>query len=118
MTQDNRLKMKHLIGGLISIGALISCSDNESSKIRYSTEDKNIHIPTSKLSAREKCYGIALAQKNDCATWSSQRMEMVNCAGTAQKDYLPDKWKYVQTGNCTASGGTLSPKETPYISEK
>lgn len=44
----------------------------------------------------EKCYGVAMAGKNDCAAGPG-----TSCAGTAKKDYQGNAWKYVPTGTCT-----------------
>jgi len=49
----------------------------------------------------EKCYGIAKAGKNDCATSTS------SCAGTSRRDSSPDAWIYVPAGTCEKiAGGT------------
>lgn len=42
----------------------------------------------------EKCYGIAKAGKNDCATSTS------SCAGTSKRDQASDAWIYVPAGTC------------------
>lgn len=47
--------------------------------------------------ATEKCYGVALAGKNDCAAGAG-----TSCAGTAKSDYLPNVWKAVPVGTCTS----------------
>jgi len=52
--------------------------------------------------AREKCYGIALAGKNDCKAGPG-----TSCAGTSTADYQSNAWKFVDTGSCEASGGSL-----------
>lgn len=44
---------------------------------------------------KEKCYGIALAGKNDCGTSTG-----LTCAGTSTVDYQGDAWKYVEKGTC------------------
>ena len=49
----------------------------------------------------EKCYGIAMAGKNDCATKSGSH----SCAGQASKDKDPADWKYVDKGTCASMGG-------------
>lgn len=46
--------------------------------------------------AKEKCYGVAQAGKNDCAAGAG-----TSCAGTAKTDYQSDAWKYVAKGTCT-----------------
>ncbi|MBV1916937.1 MAG: DUF2282 domain-containing protein [Sphingomonadaceae bacterium] len=53
--------------------------------------------------AKEKCYGIALAGKNDCAAGPG-----TSCAGTSTADYQGNAWKYVAKGACVPMGGTLS----------
>lgn len=55
--------------------------------------------------AKEKCFGIAKAGQNDCATASS------SCAGTSKADNQPDAWKYVPAGTCSGMGGSLQPKK-------
>ena len=43
----------------------------------------------------DKCYGISLAGKNDCAAGAG-----TTCAGTSTVDYNPHAWKYVKKGTC------------------
>ncbi|MGO9744172.1 MAG: DUF2282 domain-containing protein [Roseiarcus sp.] len=43
----------------------------------------------------DKCYGIALAGKNDCAAGAG-----TSCAGTSTVDYDAHHWKYVAKGTC------------------
>ncbi|MGB7975453.1 MAG: DUF2282 domain-containing protein [Roseiarcus sp.] len=45
----------------------------------------------------DKCYGVALAGKNDCAAGAG-----TSCAGTSTVDYDPGHWKYVAKGTCAA----------------
>ncbi|WP_117236455.1 DUF2282 domain-containing protein [Vibrio maerlii] len=50
---------------------------------------------------KEKCYGVAKAGKNDCATKSS------SCAGTAKEDNQKDAFVVVPKGLCgKLSGGS------------
>jgi uncharacterized membrane protein len=44
----------------------------------------------------EKCYGVAMAGKNDCAAGPG-----TTCAGTAKTDYQGNAWKLVAKGTCT-----------------
>lgn len=58
----------------------------------------------------EKCYGVALAGKNDCKAGPG-----TTCAGTSSKDYQGDAWKLVKAGTCTEiktpnGNGSLTPK--------
>ena len=43
----------------------------------------------------EKCFGVSLAGKNDCAAG-----EGTTCAGTSKVDYQGDAWKLVPAGTC------------------
>lgn len=44
----------------------------------------------------EKCYGVSMAGKNDCAAGPG-----TTCAGTAKTDYQGNAWKLVAKGTCT-----------------
>jgi uncharacterized membrane protein len=50
-----------------------------------------------KEGAMEKCYGVSLAGKNDCAAGPG-----TSCAGTSKKDYQGNAWKHVPKGTCTS----------------
>ena len=57
----------------------------------------------------EKCYGISLAGKNDCAAGPG-----TSCAGTSKRNYQGNAWKYVAKGTCTSiktpkGAGSLKP---------
>ncbi len=58
-----------------------------------------------KSGAKEKCYGVALKGKNDCAAGPG-----TSCAGTSTTDYQGSAWKYVGKGSCAKMGGSTSPK--------
>jgi len=45
---------------------------------------------------KERCYGISMAGKNDCAAGPG-----TSCAGTSKMDYQANAWKYVAKGTCT-----------------
>lgn len=92
-----------LASALILSGMIAACGDGSVS-VKYSTEDKGQKMPEPKRAEREKCYGIALAQYNDCASGPG-----TDCAGTANKDYMPSRWKYVPADKCEGLGGSLSP---------
>jgi uncharacterized membrane protein len=47
--------------------------------------------------AKEKCYGVAMAGKNDCAAGPG-----TTCAGTSKVDYQGNAWKYVEEGSCVS----------------
>lgn len=46
--------------------------------------------------AKEKCYGVSLAGKNDCAAGPG-----TTCAGTSTVDYQGNAWTLVDAGTCT-----------------
>ena len=56
-------------------------------------------------SAKEKCYGVALKGKNDCAAGPG-----TSCAGTSTVDYQGNAWKLVDKGSCEKMGGSLTAK--------
>ncbi|MEM6386952.1 MAG: DUF2282 domain-containing protein [Pseudomonadota bacterium] len=45
--------------------------------------------------AKEKCFGISLAGKNDCAAGPG-----TTCAGTSTVDYQGNAWTLVDAGTC------------------
>jgi len=51
--------------------------------------------------AQEKCFGVAKAGENDCATTTGSH----SCAGQAKTDKAADDWKYVAKGTCKTMGG-------------
>ena len=53
---------------------------------------------------KEKCFGIAKAGANDCASASGAH----SCAGQATASNLPTDWKYVAKGTCSIAGGKLA----------
>jgi len=77
------------IGGLVAVAGPA-----------YSAEDsKNAaSAPT------EKCYGVAKAGKNSCATAAH------SCEGLAKKDNDPKEWTKVPKGTCEKVGGALAAK--------
>jgi uncharacterized membrane protein len=65
--------------------------------------------PVKPQPSKEKCYGVSLAGKNDCAAGAG-----TSCAGTSKRDYQGNAWKYVAKGTCakikTPKGtGSLKP---------
>ena len=62
-----------------------------------------------KMATVEKCYGVSMAGKNDCAAGPG-----TTCAGTSKMDYQGNAWKNVPAGTCatmkTPKGmGSLTP---------
>ena len=48
-----------------------------------------------------KCYGVAKAGKNDCATASH------SCAGSSKRDNDPTEWKKMPQAECEKAGGKV-----------
>jgi uncharacterized membrane protein len=90
------------LAGLLAAAATLASCDRATTAIQYDAEDRGLTMPQPKKASREKCYGIAKAQYNDCAAGPG-----TDCAGTATKDYMPDRWKYVPAGKCEELGGSL-----------
>jgi uncharacterized membrane protein len=59
---------------------------------------------TAQKTATEKCYGVALKGKNDCAAGPG-----TTCAGTSKVDYQGNAWSLVPKGTCEK---TASPKSS------
>lgn len=55
-------------------------------------------------SPQDKCYGVALAGKNDCAAGAG-----TSCAGTSRTDHQGDAWKYMPAGTCLTTPSKSSP---------
>lgn len=56
---------------------------------------------------KEKCYGVAKAGQNDCASANGSH----SCAGQAKVDNEKNEWKYVAKGTCEKAGGMLAAKK-------
>ncbi len=61
-----------------------------------------------KMAAMEKCYGVSMAGKNDCAAGPG-----TTCAGTSKVDYQGNAWKNVAAGTCAT---IKTPKGTGSLS--
>ncbi|MFL6622197.1 MAG: DUF2282 domain-containing protein [Sulfurifustaceae bacterium] len=78
------------IAGVLGLGG-VQAAENDKSSLVYCVE-------------KERCYGVAKAGKNDCATATS------SCATTAKHDFQKDAWVYVPKGTCVKlAGGSLQP---------
>lgn len=71
-----------------------------------SSQNNNRQAPAP---AVEKCYGVAMAGKNDCVAGPG-----TTCAGTSVRNYQGNAWKNVPAGTCTSirtpsGNGSLTP---------
>lgn len=59
---------------------------------------------TAQAADNEKCYGVSMKGKNDCAAGPG-----TTCAGTSKTDYQGNAWKYVPAGTCEKTASPTSP---------
>ena len=83
------------IGGVLTLGLLGAAGHAAAEKAP----------PLIFCAEQEKCYGVARAGKNACATSTTA------CSGTAVQDHQKDAWIYVPKGTCEKLvGGALAPR--------
>jgi len=71
------------------------------------------HAPAQAQGAdKEKCYGVAMKGKNDCAAGAG-----TTCAGTSVRDYQGNAWKYVAKGTCEKTASATSPNGMGQLKE-
>lgn len=80
MTTNNPLAIAALTLGALAAGSALAADDK-----KMDSQAK-----------MEKCYGVAMAGKNDCAAGPG-----TTCAGTSKVDYQGNAWKNVPAGTCT-----------------
>jgi len=90
------MMIRHVIAAALAAGVAAS---------NAAAQDKKAE----KATAMEKCYGVSLAGKNDCAAGPG-----TTCAGTSKVDYQGNAWKNVPKGTCASiktpkGSGSLSP---------
>ena len=70
-------------------------------------------LPAAAQSAdKEKCFGVALKGKNDCAAGPG-----TTCAGTSKVDYQGNAWSFVAKGTCEKTASKTSPTGYGQLSE-
>ena len=92
---DHKLVIRTAFAGLIALGSAAALAQ-----------------PKPAQPSMDKCYGVALAGKNDCAAGPG-----TTCAGTSKMDYQGNAWVYVAKGTCTTMKtpkgmGSLTPVKT------
>jgi uncharacterized membrane protein len=88
---NHEAKIQAALAGLLAVGLAATVSA----------------APVPQPAGSEKCYGIALAGKNDCGTAKHA------CAGLGAKvDKDPNEWKYVPKGSCEKVGGMTTPPKS------
>lgn len=61
---------------------------------------------------KEKCFGVSLKGKNDCAAGPG-----TTCAGTSVRDFQGNAWKYVAKGTCEQAASKTSPNGKGMLKE-
>lgn len=109
-----------LVAGALaaSLGSLNTAPASAQSEGQSSNQEKMMQEMQAKAMKKEKtgkfekCYGVALAGKNDCFAGPG-----TSCAGTSKTNYQGNSWKLVPKGTCTKiqtpnGTGSLSPKSS------
>ncbi|MCE2573003.1 BufA1 family periplasmic bufferin-type metallophore [Motilimonas eburnea] len=85
--QKSNLMLASAISGVLALGATLAAAPAVAAE-------------------KEKCYGVAKAGQNDCAT------KTTSCAGTSTVDNQGDAFIALPKGLCDRlAGGSLTPKE-------
>lgn len=61
-------------------------------------------LAADQAAAKEKCFGVALKGKNDCAAGPG-----TTCAGTSKIDHQGNSWSLVPKGSCEKTASSTSP---------
>ena len=64
------------------------------------------------MAAKDKCFGVALAGKNDCKAGAG-----TTCAATSKIDYQGNAWSLVPKGTCDKTASPSSPTGFGQLSE-
>ena len=64
------------------------------------------------MSDKDKCFGVALKGKNDCAAGAG-----TTCAGTSKVDFQTNAWSFVAKGTCEKTVSKTSPTGFGQIKE-
>lgn len=99
-TQESR----GLIALMASSALLAACGSGSAPTTAEGQAGAETAVKTA-AAEQEKCFGIALKGKNDCAAGPG-----TSCAGTSTVDYQGNAWKFVDDGTCEQMGGSLAEK--------
>jgi uncharacterized membrane protein len=88
------MKKRHIVASALAATVVLPA---------LASAQKPVPAPSFKA---EKCYGIAKAGKNDCASTGNN-----SCGGSSKVNGDPKAWIYVPAGYCERIvGATLQPK--------
>lgn len=86
MSTTSRKALIGSLSGMLALAAISAASAADMPTAPAKDKDK------------EKCFGIAMKGKNECAAGPG-----TTCAGTAKMDYQGNAWKLVPTGTCVTT---------------
>lgn len=95
-------KLTGMASALIGAAALAACGSADApaeGETAAANDPAEVTEVADASATKEKCYGISLAAKNDCAAGPG-----TSCAGTSTVDYQGNAWKYVPAGDCEKYG--------------
>lgn len=106
--RNSNLKVSALAGALLTVAACSGGGDAEADAGEAASAEGAATTEAEALAAagdgeKDKCFGISLAGKNDCAAGPG-----TSCAGTSTIDYQGNAWTYVPAGECEPQGGSLT----------
>ena len=81
MNRTNRMALLGSLAGLLAVASTTAA----------------VAADAAPAADKEKCYGVALKGKNDCAAGPG-----TTCAGTSKVDYQGNAWKFVPAGTCAS----------------
>lgn len=98
-------RMGSIAASMVAAASLAACSGG-ASNAEGETASGETETTAVAAAEKEKCFGVSLAGKNDCAAGPG-----TSCSGTSTVDYQGNAWKYVDAGSCADQGGTLEAQD-------
>lgn len=95
----NTTRLKGSIALAAAAGLAAACSGGAEAPAEAEGASEGAETETvADAGEKEKCYGVSLAGKNDCAAGPG-----TSCAGTSVIDYQGNAWTYVDAGTCEST---------------
>lgn len=91
----NTTRLKGSIALAAAAGLAAACGGGAEAPATEGAAAEAETVAASEAVEKEKCYGVSLAGKNDCAAGPG-----TSCAGTSVIDYQGNAWTYVDGGTC------------------
>lgn len=91
----NTSRLSGSIALAAAAGLAAACSGGAQAPAETAGTSETETVAATDQAKPEKCYGVSLAGKNDCAAGPG-----TSCAGTSVVDYQGNAWTYVDAGTC------------------